>query len=162
VLGYDSMADAGDHVPQLLELEPTAVEGIHESVPRNMSIKGRPLAGAALLPDGRMFLMVEFGGETQGEANASAEEARRRVETHGGPYRGLRVCGTREGVRAIWKIRESGVAATSWQPRLATDENERVEPLRWGGRRVSNPRPPEPQSGVLPLNYAHHTAARNF
>ena len=26
----------------------------------------------------------------------------------------------------------------------------------WGGRRVSNPRPPEPQSGVLPLNYAHH------
>ena len=27
----------------------------------------------------------------------------------------------------------------------------------WGGRRVSNPRPPEPQSGVLPLNYAHHT-----
>src|SRR5687768_4706894 len=29
----------------------------------------------------------------------------------------------------------------------------------WGGRRVSNPRPPEPQSGVLPLNYAHHTKA---
>ena len=27
-----------------------------------------------------------------------------------------------------------------------------------GGRRVSNPRPPEPQSGVLPLNYAHHKA----
>ena len=35
---------------------------------------------------------------------------------------------------------------------LKGDENE-----AWGGRRVSNPRPPEPQSGVLPLNYAHHT-----
>src|SRR6185295_10486944 len=31
----------------------------------------------------------------------------------------------------------------------------------WGGRRVSNPRPPEPQSGVLPLNYAHHAERPN-
>ena len=34
-----------------------------------------------------------------------------------------------------------------------------VLPKEWGGRRVSNPRPPEPQSGVLPLNYAHHIEA---
>src|ERR1700730_15972425 len=33
---------------------------------------------------------------------------------------------------------------------------------KWGGLRVSNPRPPEPQSGVLPLNYAHHTEARTI
>src|SRR5688572_25458387 len=39
----------------------------------------------------------------------------------------------------------------------ATDEVEPIEQVDWGGRRVSNPRPPEPQSGVLPLNYAHHT-----
>ena len=31
-----------------------------------------------------------------------------------------------------------------------------AQAVSWGGRRVSNPRPPEPQSGVLPLNYAHH------
>lgn len=39
-----------------------------------------------------------------------------------------------------------------------TRANARVNLIEsWGGRRVSNPRPPEPQSGVLPLNYAHHT-----
>ncbi len=27
---------------------------------------------------------------------------------------------------------------------------------RWGGRWGSNPRPPEPQSGALPLSYIHH------
>src|SRR5258706_2268219 len=29
----------------------------------------------------------------------------------------------------------------------------------WGARRVSNPQPPEPQSGALPLSYGHHTRA---
>ena len=31
--------------------------------------------------------------------------------------------------------------------------------IKWGGRWDSNPRQPEPQSGALPLNYAHHTGA---
>src|SRR5436309_15384350 len=35
----------------------------------------------------------------------------------------------------------------------------KIQNKNWGGRRVSNPRPPEPQSGVLPLNYAHHRVA---
>jgi hypothetical protein len=30
----------------------------------------------------------------------------------------------------------------------------------WGGRWESNPQPPEPQSGALPLSYAHHTDLR--
>lgn len=29
----------------------------------------------------------------------------------------------------------------------------------WGVRRVSNPQPPDPQSGALPLSYGHHTLA---
>ncbi len=111
VLGYDSMGEAGDHVPELLALELTALEGIHESVPRNMATKGRPLAGARLLPEGRMFLMAEFGGSSQEEANARAEDARRRVEAAGG-HRGLRVFDNKEDVSAIWEIRESGVGAS--------------------------------------------------
>src|SRR2546428_10537657 len=34
----------------------------------------------------------------------------------------------------------------------------RTRGFDWGGRRVSNPRPLVPQTSVLPLNYAHHTA----
>jgi hypothetical protein len=51
----------------------------------------------------------------------------------------------------------------SWQHcangRRHSEQLAVVEGFIWGGRRVSNPRPPEPQSGVLPLNYAHHTTA---
>jgi hypothetical protein len=43
---------------------------------------------------------------------------------------------------------------------VGLEELEELEELIWGGRRVSNPRPPEPQSGVLPLNYAHDKVAR--
>lgn len=32
----------------------------------------------------------------------------------------------------------------------------------WGGWRDSNPRQPEPQSGVLPLNYTHHGVSKNY
>jgi len=112
LLGYDSMADAGDHVPDLLELHPTALEGIHESVPRNMEIKGRPLPGARLLPEGRMTLMLEFGGTSQEEANSQAEEAQRRVEASRSRPRGARVCNNEEDVDRVWKVREAGVAAS--------------------------------------------------
>ena len=33
--------------------------------------------------------------------------------------------------------------------------------VKWGGWRDSNPRQPEPQSGVLPLNYTHR-AKQNY
>jgi FAD/FMN-containing dehydrogenase/Fe-S oxidoreductase len=112
LLGYDSMADAGDHVPDLLELHPLALEGIHESVPRNMEIKGRPLPGAHLLPDGRMTLFLEFGGASQDEANSQAEEARRRVEASHSRPRGARVCDNENDVERVWKVREAGVAAS--------------------------------------------------
>jgi FAD/FMN-containing dehydrogenase len=112
LLGYDSMADAGDHVPDLLELEPVALEGIHESVPRNMAIKGRPLAGASLLPEGRMTLLLEFGGASQEEASSRAEEALHRVDASHAHHRGARVCRNETDVDAVWKVREAGVAAS--------------------------------------------------
>ena len=112
LLGYDGMADAGDHVSELLELEPNALEGIHESVPRKMAIKGRPLPGTPLLPEGRMTLLLEFGGASQEEANSRAEEARRRVEARHARHRGARICGNEHDVEAVWKVREAGVAAS--------------------------------------------------
>jgi FAD/FMN-containing dehydrogenase/Fe-S oxidoreductase len=112
LVGYDGMADAGDHVPELLDLDPIALEGIHESVPRNMGIKGRPLAGASFLPDGRMTLLLEFGGASQEEANSRADAARRRVEASRSGHRGIRICGNEEAVEAVWKVREAGVAAS--------------------------------------------------
>jgi FAD/FMN-containing dehydrogenase/Fe-S oxidoreductase len=112
VIGYDSMADAGDHVPELMELEPIALEGIHQSVPRNMEIKGRSLPGAELLPEGKMWLLVQFGGISQEEANTRAGEARRRIEERGGNYREIRLLGDADEVSKVWKVRESGVSSS--------------------------------------------------
>ena len=33
---------------------------------------------------------------------------------------------------------------------------------KWGERRDSNPQQPEPQSGALPLSYAHHTSCQQL
>ena len=55
------------------------------------------------------------------------------------------------------------VTAALFALRLSDQTTSDCERLRnWGGRRVSNPRPPEPQSGVLPLNYAHHPANKQM
>jgi FAD/FMN-containing dehydrogenase/Fe-S oxidoreductase len=111
LVGFDSMADAGDRVPELLDLEPHALEGVHESVTTNMRRKGRTLPGAALLPDARMCLILEFGAASQDEANSRAEAARRRVESSGAG-RDTRICDNDEDVEAVWKVREAGVGAS--------------------------------------------------
>jgi FAD/FMN-containing dehydrogenase/Fe-S oxidoreductase len=112
LLGYEGMAEAGDHVPELLELEPTALEGVHESVPRHMTAKGRPLPGAPLLPRGAMTVLLEFGGESEGEATSRAEDARRRVEASGSRPVESRVYGSERDVEMAWKVREAGVGAS--------------------------------------------------
>jgi hypothetical protein len=38
----------------------------------------------------------------------------------------------------------------------------RKSEIGMGGQRVSNPQPPDPQSGALPLSYGHHVYARHF
>ena len=77
VLGYPDIYQAGDHVPEILEFKPIACEAIDALIVENMKIKGLHPRDLKLLPHGRGWLVVEFGGEDRGDSD---NQARRMME----------------------------------------------------------------------------------
>ncbi|WP_407175030.1 FAD-binding and (Fe-S)-binding domain-containing protein [Bradyrhizobium sp. STM 3562] len=112
VLGYHDLAEAGDDVPAIRELGALALEGIDEHVVVNMRRKAKSVAGAAQLPDGHAWLLLEFGGEDQRGANRKAETAYRRLQRIGTRSTGMRVIEDRKEQAAVWHVRESGVGSS--------------------------------------------------
>jgi FAD/FMN-containing dehydrogenase/Fe-S oxidoreductase len=112
VLGYPDVARAADDVGELLAFKPDALEAFDGHVLHNMRRKGRDPAGAQLLPEGESWLLVEFGGDGQKEANGKAEKAFARLKRIGSHAQGMRLVEDESGQSAIWHIRESGVGAS--------------------------------------------------
>lgn len=69
VLGYSDVYHAADDVPRVLSFAPIGVEGLDEFYVRNMRKAGLHLKEIADLPAGNGWLLVEFGGNTQEEAD---------------------------------------------------------------------------------------------
>ena len=111
VVGYPDLGTAGDHVPEILRFQPIGLEAFHKHVVDNMRTKGKKVPGAALLPEGNIWLLVEFGGDTQREANARADAVIKRLRKLPGDHQN-RLFETEKDQDAIWHIRESGVGAS--------------------------------------------------
>src|SRR3954452_6237865 len=108
VCAYDDRFAAGDHVPEILELEPLGLEGFDHTLVENMRRKGRHAADIEHLPDGQAWLLVEFGGATQEEANANAEKARDALERHD-TAPSVTIYEDPQVQDAVWAVRKSGV-----------------------------------------------------
>ena len=63
VLGYPDVYQACDHLMEILEFKPTALEGFDHLLFKFVKAKGDETADLALMPPGKGFLFVEFGGE---------------------------------------------------------------------------------------------------
>ncbi len=111
VIGYPDLGTAGDHVPEILRFHPIGLEGFHKHVIDNMRAKHKQVLAEDLLPSGQMWLLVEFGGETQKEANAQAEAVLERLRKLPGDQNSKIVENEKEQ-KALWHARESGVGAS--------------------------------------------------
>ncbi|MGN6557243.1 MAG: FAD-binding oxidoreductase, partial [Solirubrobacterales bacterium] len=69
VLGYPSVYEAADHVSEILEYEPTGLEGLDRCLVQDMEGKGEHTGEIPMLPDGDGWLLVEFGGQTKAESD---------------------------------------------------------------------------------------------
>ncbi len=112
VLGYPDIARAADDVGELRALGPDALEAFDGHVVENMKRKGKPVSGEGLLPQGRAWLLVEFGGDDQKEANDKAEKAFARLKKIGTHASGMRLIEPAEEQDKVWHIRENGVGAS--------------------------------------------------
>jgi FAD/FMN-containing dehydrogenase/Fe-S oxidoreductase len=115
VLGYPSVFEAADHVPEILEYGPTGLEGLDRCLVQDMEGKGQHTGEIPLLPDGDGWLLVEFGGETKAESDEKAEEcmARLRKDSHAPT---MRLFDDRAEEDRLWEVREAGLGATAYIP----------------------------------------------
>ena len=61
-------------MPQVLAAGPIACEGLDEAIIGGLRERRLRLEDIALLPPGKAWLMVEFGGDTQEEAVEQSRE----------------------------------------------------------------------------------------
>lgn len=115
VLGYPSVFEAGDHVPEIRRHRPIGIEGMDDVLVDAVRSKGLDAGGLRFLPDGRGWLLVEFGGQTAAEAADRARGVmamlRRRLRPPS-----MRLLEATDAQARLWHIRESGLGATSFVP----------------------------------------------
>lgn len=102
---------AADHVPLVLTHKPIGLEGMDGLLLDSLRAKQKALDDIPLLPEGRGFLLTEFGGNSQAESDQRARDfavaikgvAEARIYDHAEAHR-------------VWAIRESGLGATAFVP----------------------------------------------
>ncbi len=138
VLGYPSIYEAGDHVPEILKHKPIGFEGLDEFLITNVKKKGMPQRDdLSVLPEGKGWLVVEFGGGTTEEAEDQARQTMKALEGAGAPT--MKLCVDEEEQQKVWDVREAGLGATAFVP---------GEPLTWEGWEDSAV-PPKKVGGYL-------------
>ncbi|MBW3563282.1 MAG: FAD-binding oxidoreductase [Acidobacteria bacterium] len=115
VLGYPDIFQAGDHVARVRELQPIGLEGIDEALTHDMRDQGLHVDNLDLLPEGKGWLLVEFGGETEEEAKESASRAVKELRSEKNAPQ-FRILTDRHDQETVWEVRESGLGATAHVP----------------------------------------------
>src|SRR5699024_8057566 len=117
VLGYKDIYAAGRHVPEIKEHEPTGLEGIDHKLIGYMKETGLNTEDLSLLPDGKGWLLVEFGGQDKDEADEKAKKLKEALEDSDDPPN-MSLFDDEHQEEMIWEIRESGLGATALVPRM--------------------------------------------
>lgn len=115
VLGYPSIFEAADHIMEVRESEPIGLEGIDEILVADMKEKGLHPERVDLLPPGKGWLLVEFGGHTRNEALEKARALKSRLAATTNPP-SVKIFHDPGEEAIVWKVRESGLGATARVP----------------------------------------------
>jgi FAD/FMN-containing dehydrogenase/Fe-S oxidoreductase len=116
VLGYPDVYQAADHLMEVLEFKPTALEGIDQRLYQNIEKKGGlHKEHLSLLPEGQGWLVAEFGSGTQHEAKDTAERLCRKLKRDlQSPS--VRLLVDKKQQANMWDVREAGLGATAFVP----------------------------------------------
>ncbi|HEX3244635.1 MAG TPA: FAD-binding and (Fe-S)-binding domain-containing protein [Chloroflexota bacterium] len=136
VLGYADIATAADHLPTILEHKPIGLEALDDQLTSMARMYGIHPRDIALLPEAGGWLLVEFGGDSQEEADARSRRLIDEVKKDSKTLSAQLFSDPDEQHR-IWAVRESGLGATTFMPgthRIAWPgwEDSAVPPDRLG------------------------------
>ena len=122
VLGYPDIYTAGDNVVEPMQFHPTGLEAMDYSIVDGVRKKGLPVPQFDLMPEGRAWLLIEFGGQDRQEANANARALMDHLGKMGSPPP-MRLFDDPKQEKVIWELRESALGATARVPG-ETDNHE--------------------------------------
>lgn len=105
-LGYDSLVDAAEDVPEMLRWSPTAVEGMDEAIVATMRTRRGPDSVIGL-PGGHAWLYVELDGDDEVSVATRAAELLDTLKAAGRMTDGRLVESAAER-RSLWRVREDG------------------------------------------------------
>jgi len=115
VLGYPDVYCAGDHVPEVMNFGPIALEGLDDRLVSDMKMVRLHPGDEKLLPAGGGWLLVEFGGKDKKESDERARAAMAALRrAKNAPTMHLYDDPPKE--KTIWEVRESGLGATAHVP----------------------------------------------
>ena len=124
VLGYPEVYQAADHIMDVLEFTPIALEGMDEYLVEGIKRKGglhrRYLSE---LPQGKGWLIAEFGENTKEQATNRAQKLIEKLKSRSDAPQ-IKLYTEKEDQEKIWRVRESGLGATAFVP---------GEPVTWEG-----------------------------
>ncbi|OKL38485.1 FAD-binding and (Fe-S)-binding domain-containing protein [Pontibacter flavimaris] len=118
VLGYPDVYSAGQHAPFALKHKPIGLEGIDEKLIDFMRNRGLDLNDISLLPAGQGWLMVEFGGNTQQEADDRCRALMEDLKKVDNPPT-MSLFDIRSQEQQLWRVREAGLGATAFVSYMA-------------------------------------------
>ncbi len=137
MLGYPDVYEAADDVTRITPYRPTALEGTDHRMYQNIETKGGPHRRFLdLLPEGKGWLMAEFGADSKEEALDTAHRVMEMLKsTPGAPS--MKLFTDKADMAHLWEVRESGLGATAFVPGQPATwpgwEDSAVAPEKLGG-----------------------------
>jgi FAD/FMN-containing dehydrogenase/Fe-S oxidoreductase len=115
VLGYPDVYTAADHVPELDHFGAIGLEGLDDVLVENMLKKKEHTKDVKLLPEGKGWLIVQFGGRTKKEADEKAKKLLHYLQARPNAP-SMKLYDDPSMEQKIIAIRESGLGATARVP----------------------------------------------
>lgn len=115
VLGFASIEAAASAVPEILRWKPIGLEGLDDRLVNDCERKNLNMDGVALLPEGKGWLLVEFGSDTMEESSSHAQEFLQSIQKGAHAPDG-RLFTDRFQQSLLWNVRESGLGASAFVP----------------------------------------------
>jgi FAD/FMN-containing dehydrogenase/Fe-S oxidoreductase len=116
VLGYPDVFQAGDHVPIVLKHNPLGLEGMDQLLIDFMRIKHLHEEDIGVLPEGKGWLLAEFGGDAEDDAAARAQALVDDLKRQKDPP-AIKLVRDPAQQAKVWLVRRAGLGATAFVPR---------------------------------------------
>jgi FAD/FMN-containing dehydrogenase/Fe-S oxidoreductase len=123
VIGCRDVFECADLVPEILLHKPIGLEGVDDWLVECTRRKNLNPEGLALLPEGRGWLLAEFGAWTRAEGQAQAQRLIQSL-ARSVPSASARIITDKAQARKVWEVRESSLGAVTYVP---------GEPPNWEG-----------------------------